>query len=145
MQQGAPGSDGMTVEALGGHLKDHRPVIRFRVLAGTCVPQPGRRVAIPKTSGGARPLGVTTVLDRFIQQAVMEVLRHDWDESFSDASYGIRHGRYSTAPVRPASASTVDVPVETDGSAGCLALTRLHAANAAIDTPDTALARTLVG
>ena len=91
--RGAPGVDGMTVEELGAHLKDHWPEIRSRLLAGTYAPQPVRRVEIPKASGGVRPLGVPTVLDRFIQQAVMQVLQEDWDDSFSDASYGFRPGR----------------------------------------------------
>ena len=91
--RGAPGVDGMTVEEFCAHLKDHWPEIRSRLLAGTYAPQPVRRVEIPKASGGVRPLGVPTVLDRFIQQAVMQVLREDWDGSFSDASYGFRPGR----------------------------------------------------
>ena len=88
--KGAPGIDGMTVGELGGYLKDHWPETRSRLLDGTYEPQPVRRVEIPKASGGVRPLGVPTVLDRFIQQAVMQVLQGDWDGSFSDASYGFR-------------------------------------------------------
>ncbi len=91
--RGAPGLDGMTVEELGAHLKDHWPEIRSRLLGGTYEPQLVRRVEIPKASGGVRPLGVPTVLDRFIQQAVMQVLQEDWDPGFSDASYGFRPGR----------------------------------------------------
>ena len=78
----------MTVEELGAFLKDHWPETRSRLLDGTYEPQPVRRVEIPKASGGVRPLGVPTVLDRFIQQAVMQVLQGDWDHSFSGASYG---------------------------------------------------------
>ncbi len=91
--KGAPGIDGMSVDDLGDHLKDHWTEIRTRLLDGSYTPQPVRRVEIPKASGGVRPLGVPTVLDRFIQQAVMQVLQGDWDRSFSDASYGFRPGR----------------------------------------------------
>ena len=90
--KGAPGLDDMTVEKLGAHLKDHWPETKSRLLDGTHEPQPVRRVEIPKASGGVRPLGVPTVLDRFVQQAVMRVLQGDWDGSFSDASYGFRPG-----------------------------------------------------
>ena len=91
--KGAPGIDGMRVDELGDHLKDHWSEIRTRLLDGSYTPQPVRRVEIPKASGGVRPLGVPTVLDRFIQQAVMQVLQGEWDPSFSDASYGFRPGR----------------------------------------------------
>ena len=76
-----------------GNLKVHWPEIRSRLLAGSYTPQPVRRVEIPKASGGVRRLGVPTVLDRFIQQAVMQVLQEEWDPGFSDASYGFRPGR----------------------------------------------------
>ena len=91
--KGASGIDGMRVDELGDHLRDHWTEIRSRLLDGSYTPQPVRRVEIPKASGGVRPLGVPTVLDRFIQQAVMQVLQGDWDRSFSDASYGFRPGR----------------------------------------------------
>ena len=91
--RGAPGVDGMTTGDLGAHLRSHWPEIWSRLLDGTYEPQPVRRVEIPKASGGVRPLGVPTVLDRFIQQAVMQVLQEDWDDSFSDASYGFRPRR----------------------------------------------------
>jgi RNA-directed DNA polymerase len=73
--KGAAGVDGMTVGGLPGHLKEHWPTIRAQLLDGTYKPQPVRRVEIPKASGGLRPLGIPTVLDRFIQQAVMQVLQ----------------------------------------------------------------------
>src|ERR1700694_1320884 len=91
--KGAPGVDGMSVEALAGYLKEHWPTIRCQLLEGTYKPQPVRRVEIPKASGGKRPLGIPTVLDRFIQQAVMQVLQADWDGTFSEASFGFRPGR----------------------------------------------------
>ena len=97
--QGAPGIDGMTVDDLGDHLKGHWPEIRSRLLDGTYTPRPVRRVEIPKASGGVRPLGVPTVLDRFIQQAVMQV-QEEWDPSFSDASYGFRPGRSAHQAVK---------------------------------------------
>ena len=100
--KGAPGIDGMSVEDLGAYLKDHWPEVRSRLLDGTYEPQPVRRVEIPKASGGVRPLGVPTVRDRFIQQAVMQVLQEDWDPGFSDASYGFRPGRSAHQAVKRA-------------------------------------------
>ena len=100
--KGAPGVDGMTVDELGDHLKAHWPEIRSRLLAGSYTPQPVRRVEIPKPSGGVRLLGVPTVLDRFLQQAVMQVLQEEWDPDFSDASYGFRPGRSAHQAVRRA-------------------------------------------
>jgi RNA-directed DNA polymerase len=91
--KGAPGIDGMTVEALSPYLKEHWLTIRAQLLDGSYKPQPVRRVEIPKASGGTRPLGIPTVLDRFIQQAVMQVLQAEWDRTFSEASFGFRPGR----------------------------------------------------
>ncbi len=88
--KGAAGVDGMNVDDLPAHLKEHWPTIRAQLLGGTYKPQPVRRVEIPKASGGKRPLGIPTVLDRFIQQAVMQVLQADWDPTFSEASFGFR-------------------------------------------------------
>jgi RNA-directed DNA polymerase len=90
---GSPGVDGMTVEALPGHLREHWPAIRQALLAGTYRPPPVKRVEIPKPGGGVRKLGVPTVLDRFIQQALLQVLQPEWDKTFSDSSYGFRPGR----------------------------------------------------
>src|ERR1700722_7242297 len=73
--RGAAGVDGMTVKALSPYLKEHGPAIRAQLLDGTYKPQPVRRVEIPKASGGIRLLGIPTVLDRLIQQAVMQVLQ----------------------------------------------------------------------
>jgi RNA-directed DNA polymerase len=91
--KGSPGVDGMTVHDLLGYLKEHWPGIREQLLSGTYKPQPVRRVEIPKPDGGVRKLGIPTVLDRFIQQAVMQVLQGRWDRTFSDHSYGFRPGR----------------------------------------------------
>ncbi len=91
--KGAPGVDAMSVDALVAHLEDHWPTIRAQLLEGTYRPQPVRRVEIPKASGGTRPLGIPTVLDRFIQQAVLQVLQADWDPTFSESSFGFRPGR----------------------------------------------------
>jgi RNA-directed DNA polymerase len=91
--KGAAGVDGMSVEGLSAYLKEHWPTIRAQLLAGTYKPQPVRRVEIPKASGGMRALGIPTVLDRFIQQAVMQVLQADWDRTFSETSFGFRPGR----------------------------------------------------
>ena len=94
--KGAPGVDGITCGQLDDHLKQHWPAIREQLLNGTYRPKPVRRVEIPKPDGGVRKLGIPTVLDRFIQQAVMQVLQQRWDPEFSDHSYGFRQiGRAS--------------------------------------------------
>lgn len=90
---GSPGIDGMTVEQLPDHLRVHWPRLREELLAGRYQPQPVRRVTIPKPGGGERELGIPTVLDRFIQQALLQVLQPLFDPTFSDASYGFRPGR----------------------------------------------------
>lgn len=91
--KGSPGVDGMSTEELTGHLKDHWPAIREQLLSGTYKPNPVRRVEIPKPGGGVRRLGIPTALDRFIQQAVLQVLQRDWDRTFSEHSFGFRPGR----------------------------------------------------
>jgi RNA-directed DNA polymerase len=91
--KGSPGVDGRTVHALADYLKEHWPAIREQLLSGTYKPQPVKRVEIPKPDGGVRKLGIPTVLDRFIQQAVMQVLQKRWDRTFSEHSYGFRRGR----------------------------------------------------
>jgi RNA-directed DNA polymerase len=91
--KGSAGVDGMTVQQLPAFLKQHWPAIREQLLSGTYKPQPVRRVEIPKPDGGVRKLGIPTVLDRFIQQAVMQVLQSKWDRTFSNHSYGFRPGR----------------------------------------------------
>ena len=103
-QQGAPGVDGMTVDVLAAYLKDHWPEIRDQLLEGTYRPQPVRRVEIPKAAGGTWPLGIPTVLDRFIQQAVLQVLQAAWDPTFSEQSYGFRPGRSAHQAVARAQA-----------------------------------------
>jgi RNA-directed DNA polymerase len=91
--QGSAGVDGMTVGGISDYLKQHWPAIREQLLSGTYEPKPVRRVEIPKPDGGVRKLGIPTVLDRFIQQAVMQVLQRKWDGTFSEHSYGFRPGR----------------------------------------------------
>jgi len=100
--KGSPGIDGMTVEQLPGHLKEHWPAIREQLLSGTYKPQPVRRVEIPKPDGGVRQLGIPTVLDRMVQQAVMQVLQSRWDAEFSEHSHGFRPGRSAHQAVRKA-------------------------------------------
>src|SRR5215475_6811720 len=91
--KGSAGIDRMTVDQLGGYLKQHWPAIREQLLNGTYEPKPVRRVEIPKPDGGVRKLGIPTVLDRFIQQAVMQVLQRQWNPTFSQYSYGFRPRR----------------------------------------------------
>lgn len=91
--QGAPGVDGMTVEELSGYLRKHWQQIRAALLDGTYRPQPVLRKEIPKPGGGVRELGIPTVLDRLIQQALAQVLQVEWDRSFSRFSFGFRPRR----------------------------------------------------
>jgi RNA-directed DNA polymerase len=99
--KGSPGVDGMTVQELPGFLQQHWPAIREQLLSGTYQPQPVRRKEIDKPDGGGvRKLGIPTVLDRFIQQAVMQVLQKRWDRTFSDHSYGFRPGRSAHQAVK---------------------------------------------
>ena len=100
--KGSPGMDRMTVQQLPEHLKQHWPAIREQLLSGTYKPQPVKRVEIPKPDGGVRKLGIPTVLDRFIQQAVMQVLQRKWDRTFSEHSYGFRPGRSAHQAVEQA-------------------------------------------
>jgi RNA-directed DNA polymerase len=91
--QGSPGIDGMTVDELGMYLTKHWPQIREALQEGRYRPQSVRRVEIPKPNGDKRKLGIPTVLDRFIQQAVMQVMQRIWDPTFSEASFGFRPKR----------------------------------------------------
>jgi len=91
--KGSAGSDGMTVDELGLDLRDYWPAIREALLAGTYQPNVVRQHQIPKAGGGMRTLGIPTVLDRFIQQAVLQVLQPRFDPTFSESSYGFRPGR----------------------------------------------------
>ena len=99
---GSPGLGGMTVHDLTGHLRLEWPRIREALLAGRYQPQAVRRVRIAKPEGGERELGIPTVLDRFIQQALLQVLQPQFDPTFSDHSYGFRPGRRAHDAVRRA-------------------------------------------
>jgi RNA-directed DNA polymerase len=100
--QGSPGIDGMTVDELPGYLEQHWPTIREQLMSGTYEPKPVKRVEIPKPDGGVRKLGIPTVLDRFVQQAVQQVLQQQWDPTFSEHSYGFRPGRSTQQAVAQA-------------------------------------------
>jgi RNA-directed DNA polymerase len=92
--QGAPGVDNVTVEAFGAYLKAHWPKIKGQLLTGIYQPQPVKRVSIPKPHGrGVRHLGIPCVIDRFIQQAILQILQPTWDKKFSAHSYGFRPGK----------------------------------------------------
>jgi RNA-directed DNA polymerase len=100
---GSPGIDGMTVDALPEYLQQHWLAIREQLLNGTYKPQAVQRVEIEKQDGsGMRKLGIPTVLDRFIQQAVLQVLQRRWDPTFSEHSYGFRPGRSTRQAVSQA-------------------------------------------
>ena len=90
--KGSPGVDGMTIDETWAYLREHWPSIREQLQDGTYRPQSVRRVEIPKP-GGVRKLGIPTVLDRLIKQAVLQVLQPRWDPTFSEHSYGFRPGR----------------------------------------------------
>jgi RNA-directed DNA polymerase len=91
--KGSPGVDGLTIDDALGYLREHWSTIREQLLSGTYRPQPVKRVEIPKPDGGVRKLGIPPVLDRLIQQAVLQVLQCRWDRTFSEHSYGFRPGR----------------------------------------------------
>ena len=91
--KGGPGVDGMTIDDAKDYLPEHWPGIQAQLLEGTYQPQPVKRVEIPKPDGGVRKLGVPCVVDRLIQQALLQVLQERWDPTFSEHSYGFRPGR----------------------------------------------------
>jgi RNA-directed DNA polymerase len=91
--KGSPGVDGLTIDAATDYLREHWPTIGEQLLEGTYSPQPVKRVEIPKPDGGVRKLGVPCVVDRLIQQALLQVLQKRWDPTFSEHSYGFRPGR----------------------------------------------------
>ncbi len=99
---GAPGIDGMTTRQLCDHVRAHWETIRAKLLAGTYVPSPVRRVEIPKPNGGMRLLGIPTVLDRWIQQMLLQVLQAIFDPTFSAQSFGFRPGKSAHDAVRTA-------------------------------------------
>jgi RNA-directed DNA polymerase len=91
--RGAPGVDGMTVEALAEHFGQHEAELREQLLGGTYRPQPVRRVEIEKPDGGMRKLGIPTALDRLVHQAMLQVLQPHFEPHFSEHSFGFRPGR----------------------------------------------------
>jgi RNA-directed DNA polymerase len=99
---GAPGIDGMTTQQLRDHVRQHWETLRAKLLAGTYVPSPVRRVEIPKPNGGVRLLGIPTVLDRWIQQMLLQVLQAIFDPTFSAQSFGFRPGKSAHDAVRAA-------------------------------------------
>jgi len=100
--KGAPGIDGMTTEELNGHLERHWPKIHSKLMEGSYVPAPVRRKEIDKQGGGKRKLGIPTVLDRFIQQMLLQAMTPIWEPRFSEHSYGFRPGRKAADAVRGA-------------------------------------------
>jgi len=118
--QGSPGVDGMTVDALPSYLAERWADIRAQLLNGTYQPQPIRRQTIPKDGGGVRELGIPTVLDRMIQQSILQVLQPQFDPTFSEHSHGFRPGRNAHGAVLEAQRYiqegkrvVVDVDIET--------------------------------
>ena len=99
---GVPGVDGMSVDELMPYCREHWAAIRERLFQGTYRPRPVRRVTIPKPGGGRRPLGIPTVLDRMIQQALHQVLQPIFDPTFANESYGFRPGRSALDAVESA-------------------------------------------
>ena len=103
--KGAPGIDGMTVDELPDHLRCHWPEIRAQLEAGVYRPRPVKRVEIPKPDAKTRPLGIPTVLDRFIQQAIAQVVSAHWEPHFHRHSYGFRPQRSAHQAVREVQAN----------------------------------------
>lgn len=100
--KGAPGIDRMQATELRAHLREHWPSIRSKLLEGTYQPSPVREVEIPKPTGGKRTLGIPTVLDRFVQQLLLQAMTPIFDPTFSDSSYGFRPGRSAREAVEAA-------------------------------------------
>ena len=100
--KGSPGIDGITVNELLAYLREYWETIRAQLLDGTYEPAPIRRQEIPKSSGGVRQLGIPTVLDRFVQQCILQVLESLYDPTFSESSYGYRPGRSAINAVHQA-------------------------------------------
>ena len=101
---GAPGIDGMRCEELVGHLQRHGEAIVAKLLAGKYAPSPVKRITIPKPGGGERLLGIPTVMDRFVQQLLLQVLTPIYESRFSARSYGFRPGRSTHQAIRVAQA-----------------------------------------
>ena len=106
--RGAPGIDGMSVDELPEHLVHHWADIKADILAGRYRPQPVRRVEIPKPDGRKRMLGIPTVLDRFVQQAIAQIVQAQWEPHFHPDSYGFRPERSATQAVRKLQADVKD-------------------------------------
>lgn len=102
--KGGPGVDGRTIEETLDYLREHWPSIREQLLSGTYVPRPVKRVEIEKPDGGVRRLGVPCVVDRLIQQALLQILQEQWDPTFSEHSYGFRPRRSAHQAVAQAQA-----------------------------------------
>ncbi len=98
--KGSPGVDGMAVDELPEWLREHWPRVREELLAGTYQPSAVRRAVIPKPGGGERMLGIPTVLDRLLQQALLQTLQPDFDATFSEHSHGFRPGRGAHGAMR---------------------------------------------
>ena len=106
--KGAPGIDGVTIEDFPAHAREHWPELREQIEQGRCQPQAVRRVEIPKPAGGKRMLGIPTVTDRVVQQAIAQVLTPIFDPSFSDSSFGFRPGRNAHQAIRQVQAFVTD-------------------------------------
>ncbi len=106
--KGAPGVDRMTVDDLGGWLAEHQEELMGSLLAGSYQPEPVRGVEIPKPGGGVRQLGIPTVVDRLVQQAILQVLEPLLDPTFSEWSYGFRPGRNAHQALRQAQEYVAD-------------------------------------
>jgi RNA-directed DNA polymerase len=106
--KGSPGSDGMTVEQWTGYLAAHWPALREQLLQSAYQPQPVKRVELEKPGGGVRKLGDPTVRDRFLQEAVLQVLQRDWDRTFSPHSSGVRPHRSAQQAVAQAQQYVAD-------------------------------------
>lgn len=100
--KGSAGIDGMTVDDLKPYLQSAWPQIKEEILDGKYIPNPVKRITIPKPGGGERLLGIPTVVDRLIQQAILQVLQAEWDPTFSESSFGFRPGRSAHQAIKTA-------------------------------------------